>query len=149
MTKEDVTMAWITDPETAGVEAVTKALERTMARLLVAVVGMLRGILTGPRHGRAYPRGKGRVHIASAPGEPPAVDTGFLRNSLRPGRVTMERRPAGPFLVGEIRVGAEYGYYLEKGTKRMAPRPWVNRMFEKAPQIETYISRVFRGYLKG
>ena len=34
------------------------------------------------KHGRAYPRPGGRVHIASAPGESPAIDTGYLESSI-------------------------------------------------------------------
>lgn len=36
--------------------------------------------MEGPKSGRSYSRG-GKLHIASAPGEPPAVDTGNLRAS--------------------------------------------------------------------
>ena len=46
-----------------------------------------KGLLVGSRSGRTYSI-RGKVHIASAPGEPPAVDTGNLKNSLRVLEVT-------------------------------------------------------------
>lgn len=46
-------------------------------------VGELKTTLTGTRTGRPYKVSKrGPLHIASAPGEPPAVLTGALRNSI-------------------------------------------------------------------
>lgn len=80
-----------------------------------------RGVKTsmgGPRSGRAYPRPGGRMHIASAPGEPPAIDYGTLVNSIAsefPGD-----------LQGVVFSSVPYSAYLEFGTSRIAPRPaWV------------------------
>ncbi len=67
--------------------------------------------LSHPGTGRLYARGR-RVHQASAPGEPPAVDTGHLRNSI------------GSEAVDQVlRVGAAAGYApaLEYGSARPVP----------------------------
>lgn len=53
----------------------------------------------------------------SSPGEPPAVVTGNLRASMTVARIRQA--------LWEMRVGAEYGVYLEFGTPRMSARPFV------------------------
>lgn len=67
--------------------------------------------LSKPGKGRTYGR-----HTASAPGDPPAVDTGRLRQSITALKITP----------GHWRVGTnvEYAIYLEFGTRRVAPRPF-------------------------
>jgi len=60
----------------------------------------------------------------SAPGEPPGVDTDTLRGSM-----TWE--PRG-HLENEIHDGVEYGVYLEDGTERIAPRPFMRPAFDRA-----------------
>jgi hypothetical protein len=58
----------------------------------------------------------------SSPGEAPRKRTGFLqRNVLMEFDRTV---PAGRVGVGR---NAMYGLYLELGTRRMAPRPWLVR----------------------
>lgn len=47
------------------------------------------------------------------------VDTGFLANSIR-GDVQTNT-------VGVVRVGAEYGAYVNYGTRRAAPNPFFDR----------------------
>lgn len=69
--------------------------------------------LSHPGTGRIYKRGQ-VSHQASAPGEPPAVDTGALRSSI------------GHEVIGDVlRVGSalDYSAYLEFGTPKMEPRP--------------------------
>jgi HK97 gp10 family phage protein len=51
------------------------------------------------------------------PGEPPAVDTGTLTNSIE-GKVHVRGR------TWHVR-GVEYGEFLEYGTPRMAARPFI------------------------
>lgn len=60
----------------------------------------------------------------AAPGDPPGVDTGTLRASMR-------REKTGA-LEQTISDGVEYGIYLEDGTERIAPRPFVRPAFERA-----------------
>lgn len=78
--------------------------------------------MRAPKHGRAYRRPGGRVHIASAPGEAPAVDTGALIRSLD---VRVHNRPAGT--QAEAGTPLLYGAYLDQGTKdgRILPRPFI------------------------
>jgi hypothetical protein len=64
-----------------------------------------------------------RTHQASAPGQPPAVDLGYLVNSIATVRVSK--------LTTAVVVYAEYGIYLEMGTVRMAPRPYLEPAFDE------------------
>ena len=72
--------------------------------------------LQTPGSGEVYTRGS-RSHRASAPGQPPAIDTGNLINSIEVGDVTPTQATLG--------VGAEYAEYLEFGTSRMEARPFL------------------------
>ena len=54
----------------------------------------------------------------SAPGDPPAVDTGNLKNSVV---AVPDSNPQ----TWRVQVGAEYGVHLEYGTAKMAARPFV------------------------
>jgi phage gpG-like protein len=68
-----------------------------------------------PGTGRVYEKyNPRRTHQASSPGDPPAPDTGALRNSVQ---ITQTERG--------YRVGTnlEYAPPLEYGTPRIAPRP--------------------------
>jgi HK97 gp10 family phage protein len=52
------------------------------------------------------------------------VDTGHLRASIK-------AESHGP-LEAEVRVGAEYGIYVEQGTRHMAPQPYLHPAAEAA-----------------
>lgn len=73
--------------------------------------------------GATYTR-RGIEHTASVSGSPPNVDTGALRASIR-----MEKKSDHEFWVTD---GVLYGYYLETGTSRMKPRPFMRPAFERA-----------------
>ena len=53
----------------------------------------------------------------SSPGDPPGLDTGFLRNSVTVDSVTPTEAVIGPH--------ADYAEHLEFGTSRMAARPFL------------------------
>lgn len=72
-----------------------------------------------PRSGRIYRRG-GVVHKASGPGEPPAPDTGRLKQS---GKVVGPTKYPTKIL-GQVSWSAKYGSFLEFGTVKMAARPF-------------------------
>lgn len=80
--------------------------------------------LTGPRHGRIY-RVRGRLHQASAPGEPPAVLRGELRQSITVGEVIHEgwdiSCEVGSALDKALRL--EVGGVDSRGV-RILPRPY-------------------------
>ena len=68
----------------------------------------------GTKTGRIYRR-RNIEHRASAPGQAPATDTGFLLSSIYYERNTPLSATVGSRLA--------YAYYLEFGTLRIAPRP--------------------------
>lgn len=78
--------------------------------------------MRGSKSGRIYQRGR-RTHTASAPGEPPAIDTGNLVNSIETRRVNA--------FTARVNVGAEYGAALEFGTDTTAPRPFLRPAVNK------------------
>jgi HK97 gp10 family phage protein len=82
--------------------------------------------LSQPGKGRLYSRGVSAVHRASTPGAPPAVDTGRLRGSTQ-SEVTAT--PSGA--VGEVSVNTEYAAYLEFGTEKIAPRPFMSAVLRE------------------
>lgn len=89
-----------------------------------------------PKSGRTYyrPRPARGKYVASAPGQAPAIRSGNLfRNQGRPQFVA-------PLTVERV-INTEYAAYLEQGTKRMAPRPFVR------PAVETVKQRFKAGQL--
>lgn len=86
--------------------------------------GAIRQTMSTPGRGRTCQR-KGVQHRASAPGDPPAVDTGQLRAGVA-------IVPAGD---SSLRVGptAEYAAALEYGT--LAPARGRSLRFRRGPQI--------------
>lgn len=88
----------------------------------------------GSPRGRRYKRGK-KWHTASAPGQPPATDTGDLMNHVvsQASRTFVE--------IGESGTRKEHGKHLEYGTSRMAARPWLMPAVEKhLPRLEGMIA---------
>lgn len=59
-----------------------------------------------------------RTHRASAPGEPPATDTGALARNIY-----VESADGG--LTVFVGTNQAHGRYLEHGTAMVAPRPWL------------------------
>ena len=68
----------------------------------------------GAKSGRLYRR-RNIEHRASAPGQAPATDTGFLLSSIYYERNTPLSATVGSRL--------DYAYFLEFGTVRIEPRP--------------------------
>jgi len=108
--------------------------------------------MTGPKHGRTYRKGaiksrrkadKGatiayKFHRASAPGEPPARDTGALANSIRAKMVTTT--------VGMVYTDMEYGAVLEFGGAKMRERPYMGPAGDAERSRHTSeIERVVKG----
>lgn len=126
--------------------------------------GEIKKTLSGPRHGRTYyvpsQRRKGgrrtnpRTYTASAPGEPPAVLTGNLRNSVgfsRPtwngNTVSIEVGPGLAVIMFGPKMGqaeVSYARILEWGGvtrtgARILPRPY---MEPTAIRVEPQIDRM-------
>lgn len=101
-------------------------------------------VLRGQRSGRRYRVPGTRKHYtASAPGEPPAVRTGAFRASWQPKQKvnvgTHNQVSVTSYI--ESRQRTDNGSYnlgplLENGSGRMAPRPYKEKIQEKAkPKI--------------
>ena len=76
------------------------------------------------------------TYTASAPGEPPALRTGDLRRSWRP-------LPYAEMVAGEkrytpgIHTDVKYAPMLQDGTKKIAPRPFVDPIKQAAwPEVK-------------
>ena len=83
--------------------------------------------MRGPKSGKFYKTyNKKKKHRASAPGEAPAVDTGRLRSSIKYSLVASGK-------LAEVIIGSdvEYAKYLEMGTSKMEPRPFLQPALEK------------------
>lgn len=93
---------------------------------------------------KVIPYGTRPPHRASAPGQPPASDTGGsgLLGSI--DTTTLDRGFAA-----EIGTGIEYARYLEFGTDRNAPRPFLRPAYAKhEKRIVNNITNVVRQALK-
>jgi hypothetical protein len=97
-------------------------LERGVRAATIDAESLAVDLLSQPGAGRVYRRNS-RVHRASAPGDSPAPDTGFLRQSVSH---EVSRTPAG--VVGKVTASAAYAAALEFGTERMRPRPFLSRI---------------------
>lgn len=92
--------------------------------------------------GRVYRNG----HVASSPGQPPAPDTGNLRRNWRQLPVAVTPNGMGKYGIRiklAIRSDVFYQQFLEKGTRKMAARPHMKRIKEKArPQIAALFANI-------
>lgn len=101
---------------------------------------MVSKVMNPPKTGRIYRRG-GVSHQASAPGESPANDRGNLVKSI----TTAYDHDA---VSGTVNVGAAYAEHLERGTERMAPRPFARpSLFENENEIRKDITDAIRSEL--
>lgn len=116
--------------------AVSDEVEKEVAKGLFASAKKIEGdakrsILNGEKTGRTYKRGN-VLHRASAPGQAPASDTGWLVNSIN--SYLGERLTA---LVVAGRGLVSYARHLEFGTSKMAARPF---MFPAVEQNREWIT---------
>ena len=124
---------------TKALEKVKEDLEKDMKEVLLGGGQLIRGeavrsIQQGSKSGKTYKRyNPTRTHKASAPGEAPASDTGFLVSNIR---VKEEKD------VVQVRSEASYSKFLEYGTSKMLARPFLFPAFEKSkPKIAEVIFR--------
>jgi len=110
---------YVKDKMLAGMERASAWLEGTVKRSFKLGTG------------RKYRRGR-KYHIASAPGQPPAVDTGRLRASI-----THEVCKESNQIIGLVGTNVEYAPHLEFGTNKMAARPFLRpALFNNIPEIK-------------
>lgn len=90
-------------------------------------------VLRGQRSGKVYrrPFSKG-TYTASAPGEPPAVRTGHLRQSWHAVSASEKGKKGSVTVKPGIRTDVKYAPGLDKGGGHVAPRPYREAIIEKA-----------------
>jgi hypothetical protein len=110
-----------------------------------------RYVLTGPRSGLYYQNFRGEWRQASAPGQPPTEKNSVFMFSWLPdgkvleigtGRVMAEAAITSPVMAadGEQPLAA----YLEEGTGKMAPRPFIELIRKRAwPKVMGVFNRSF------
>lgn len=96
-------------------------------------------LITGrPGGGRLYPRPGGTHHRASVPGAPPARDSGQLTTGI-----SSQVSQGLEGVQGIIGTNEEYGPYLEYGTARMEPRPFmIKTLVDKQDEVIKSLERV-------
>lgn len=119
-------------------------LKELVDHLDAAFVETLTGPRSGPvyttyfftgKDGKVHPWGHRPPHQASAPGEAPAFDTGDLLRSIK---ILGERQETQ--ITVTITANINYAIYLEKGTSKMLPRPFMEpTVTREMPAIETII----------
>lgn len=118
--------------------AVSKEVMATAQDLRADVVRTLRQPGKGVTYQKRNPT---RTHTASAGGDPPATDTGRLRNSIMFEKLGD--------LTAAVKTDVEYGTYLEYGTINMAARPFLRPAVERIrPQYIGRLEQVLKGALK-
>jgi HK97 gp10 family phage protein len=122
---------WIKKKKDQLVQALTES-------ALVVQAEARQSILKGPKTGRVYVR-RGRIrHRASAPGQPPASDTGTLARSIV---IDVDKDK----VTASVGSNVKYAPFLELGTSRMAARPFLKRALEvKRSQIVKIIQARLR-----
>ena len=103
-------------------------------------------VLRGKRSGRRYKKPHMKTYYtASAPGEPPAVRTGALRESFRPVSQEENSRGSGLSVNVSIATDKEYARVLEEGSERMKPRPYADRVKQEAmPEVTRIFGQPFK-----
>lgn len=114
-------------------QKVEAAIGRFIRKGIAYLDGQLKSSMAEPKSGRSY-----GDHIASAPGESPAVHSGNLTNSI------VEIFPST--LEGLVGTPVEYAGYLEDGTDRMDARPlWERERKEALPTLEKMLANEIDG----
>ena len=95
-----------------------------------------------------FTNNKTKAHHPSLPGNPPAPDTGNLRNSIRYEVHGEGSEVYG--IVGSTQKDPDYAVFTEYGTNKMAPRPWLRPAMQKNNEwIRKSIANAVANTLKG
>ena len=119
-----------------------KHLKQLVQRATTTVEGTAKESIMSGGTGRTYQKyNPRRQHTASAKGEPPATDTGFLVSNI-----TSSVKQQGTTVVGQIVASAPYAPHLEFGTSNIRPRPFMQPALERNRPM---IKRIFKkgGYV--
>ena len=123
-------------------ENLDKQLEPDFQEIVKGGAQLIRGeaiksIQTGAKSGVIYQKyNPRREHRASAPGQAPASDTGNLVSKIIVRQKTKN--------ITNVESNADYSAFLEYGTSKMEPRPFMLPAFEKSkkPIINAVLKRV-------
>ena len=118
-----------------------KAAQRAVAVSATMVHGTaVESITGGNKSGETYTKyNPRRTHTASAAGEPPAADTGYLHNNII---FAIDADGLG----ASVESRAEYSEMLEFGTSKMQARPFLQPAVEEnRPKIRRLMTNLMRG----
>ena len=95
-----------------------------------------------------YTNNKTKGHHPSLPDNPPAPDTGNLRESIR---YEVHKESGEVYgIVGSTQKDPDYAVYTEYGTSKMAPRPWLRPAMRKNNDfIRSTVSKAVKRTLEG
>lgn len=134
----------------------TNATVKGMKKAAIYTQGVARKIIGGVGTGRTYKRGS-KIHRASAPGQPPARDTGILTSSVsydvtvKGAVVTGRIGPDVDKIKGRAKTSdPEYGLYQELGSldETRKPRPWlVPSVIKATPRIIRILRKAIGGLI--
>ncbi len=112
-------------------DKVQAAVSRFVRKGALHIEGEIKSSMAEPKSGRASKRGENE-HIASAPGESPAVDSSNYIGSVN---TIFENS-----LEAKVGTPVDYALYLEEGTESIEPRPlWQKTVTEVLPTLETLL----------
>lgn len=131
------------------VDKVIKNINQQITSRGVRVGNVLRNaeleVLSGQRSGKVYrkPHTKRATYTASAPGEVPARRSGKLRLGWK-ARVEGTKGGHSVSIKAVLESNAAYSTFLEKGTVKIQPRPFKNKIIEKAmPEIKEILGKSY------
>lgn len=118
------------------VESVGRQVVSRGTRAVNAIRNAELDVLKGSRSGRVYKKPhSSATYTASAPGESPARRSGALRLNWH-GMVEGGSAGGRVQITAALESEQHYSGYLENGTAKMAPRPYKDKIIEKAtPEI--------------
>lgn len=123
------------DRKIAGVE---KGLQRFVKKAAAVIETGVKTAMAEPKHGRAYKRGS-KVHIASAKGEAPAVDSGAYLGSIQTIYPSTLEAVIGSNAAAN---GFPYPVHLEEVMERPL---WEKTAKESLPTLDALLKAEIRG----